>query len=248
MFRTPARLLATIALVLLAGAAAANEAQIRKALEPKLGGARIEGIQPAPMPGLFEVRFRSSEGIQVVYADATGNYVFQGKIFDTRNDRDLTGERVRKLNAIRFDALPLDQAVKIKRGNGSRVMAMFSDPYCPACRQFERELAKMDNLTVYVFMYPVIRPANTAHSKSVWCSADRAKAWLELAAAQRPKVPEAAPTCANPVEKTLELGQGLGVNSTPTIFLANGERFAGMLAAPDLADLLDQAGAPEKKP
>ena len=246
MLRT-IRPLATLALVLLASAAAANEAQIRKSLEPKLGGARIEGIQPAPVPGLFEVRFKSREGMQVLYTDATGTYVIQGKIYDTRTDRDLTSERVRKLNAIRFDSLPLDMAVKVKRGNGSRVMAMFSDPYCPACRQFERELAKVDNLTLYVFMYPVIRPANKDHSKAVWCSPDRAKAWIELAANPKPKVPEAAPNCPNPVEKTLELGQGLGVNSTPTIFLANGERFAGMLPANDLADLLDDAAVQAKK-
>lgn len=244
MFRT-LRLLAAFLLVLLAPVAAADEAQIRKALEPKLGGARIEGVQPSPVPGLFEVRFRSQEGMQVLYVDATGTYVIQGKIFDVRTDRDLTDERLRKLNAIRFEALPLDLAVKIKRGNGTRVMAMFSDPYCPACRQFEREIAKVENLTVYVFMYPVIRPANKDHSKAVWCSADRAKAWLELAAGPRPKVPEAAPGCPNnPVEKTLELGRGLGVNSTPTIFLANGERFAGMLPAAELADLLDRAKKP----
>jgi thiol:disulfide interchange protein DsbC len=243
MLRT-LRLLVPFLLLLLGTAAAADEAQIRSTLEPKLGGARIEGVQPSPVPGLFEVRFRSQEGMQVVYVDATGTYVIQGKIFDVRNDRDLTGERVRKLNAIRFESLPLDMAVKIKRGNGSRVMAMFSDPYCPACRQFERELAKVDNLTLYVFMYPVIRPANKDHSKAVWCSTDRARAWLELAAGARPKVPEAAPGCPNPVEKTLELGQGLGVNSTPTIFLSNGERFAGMLPAGDLAELLDQAKKP----
>lgn len=243
----PLRFLALLLPVILAAPAAANEAQIRRALEPKLGGAKIEGVQPAPVPGLFEVRFRAQEGMQVLYVDATGTYVIQGKIFDIRNDRDLTDERLRKLNAIRFDSLPLDQAVKIQRGNGARVMAMFSDPYCPACRQFERELAKVDNMTLYVFMYPVIRPANKDHSKSVWCSADRAKAWLELAAAQRPKVPEASPGCPNPVDKTLELGQSLGVHSTPTSFLVNGERFSGMVPAADLASLLDLAAKEAKK-
>jgi thiol:disulfide interchange protein DsbC len=90
-------------------------------------------------------------------------------------------------------------------------------------------------------MYPVIRPQNADHSRAVWCSADRAKAWLELAAAAKPKVPEAAPTCANPVDKLLETGQKLGVNSTPTLFLANGERVSGGLSADDLKDLLEQS-------
>ncbi|HVJ22334.1 MAG TPA: DsbC family protein [Burkholderiales bacterium] len=233
---------AALILLLFAGAAFANEAQIRKALEPKLGGGKIEGVQAAPLAGLWEVRVRTPDGSQrLIYTDPTGVYVIQGNIYDLRTDRDLTEERIRKLNAIKFEALPLDLAVKIQRGTGKRVLAMFSDPYCPACRQFERALAEVDDITIYVFMYPVIRPENADHSRAVWCSADRAKAWLELAAAQRPKVPEAGSRCANPVDKLLEAGRKLGVNSTPTLFLANGERLTGGLAADDLKALLDQA-------
>jgi thiol:disulfide interchange protein DsbC len=229
-----------LAFLLAAGSAGANEAQIRKALEPKLGGAKIEGVQPAPVAGLWEVRFRTERGMRVLYTDATGNYVFQGNIFDVRTDRDLTEERLRKLNAVKFETLPLDLAVKVQRGNGKRVLAMFSDPYCPACRQFEKALGQIDDITVYVFMYPVIRPENADHSKAVWCSPDRAKAWLELAAAPSPKLPAAGATCANPVDKVLEAGRKLGVNSTPTLFLANGERLSGGLSAADLKELLDQ--------
>jgi thiol:disulfide interchange protein DsbC len=226
--------------LLAAGSAAATEAQIRKALEPKLGGAKIEGVQPAPVAGLWEVRFRTERGMRVLYTDATGNYVIQGNIYEVRSDRDLTEERLRKLNAVKFESLPLDLAVKVQRGNGKRVLAMFSDPYCPACRQFEKALGQIDDITVYVFMYPVIRPENADHSKAVWCSPDRAKAWLELAAAPSPKLPAASATCANPLDKVLETGRKLGVNSTPTLFLANGERLSGGLSAADLKELLDQ--------
>ena len=232
-------------LLLVAAAAAADEATIRKALEPKIGSSRIEGIAPAPLAGLWEVRLRSpSEGLQIVYTDAAGTHVILGNLVELRSSRNLTEERLRKLTAIDFASLPLDQAVKIQRGNGKRVMAMFSDPYCPACRKFEAQLAQVDNMTVYVFMYPVIRPENAEHSRAVWCSQDRAKAWLELAAAPRPKVPSAASGCgANVVDKTLELGRKLGVNSTPTLFLANGERYTGGLAATDLKEVLDQTAA-----
>jgi len=234
--------------LLFAGAALANEAQIRRALEPKLGGIKIEGVQPAPIPGLWEVRFRSSEGgMRVIYTDATAAYVIDGNIHELRTNRDLTGERLRKLNAIKFEALPLDQAVKIQRGNGKRVLAMFSDPYCPACRQFEKALAQIDDVTVYVFMYPVIRPQNADHSRAVWCSTDRAKAWLELAAAPKPKIPEAAPSCPNPVDKLIETGHKLGVSSTPTLFLANGERVSGGLSTEDLKDLLEQSSATARR-
>jgi thiol:disulfide interchange protein DsbC len=221
----------------------ANEAQIRKALEPKLAGAKIEGVQPAPVAGLWEVRVRTDRGLRILYTDPTAAYVIDGNIHDLRTNRDLTEERLRKLNAIKFDSLPLDLAVKIQRGNGKRVLAMFSDPYCPACRSFERVLAQLDDVTVYVFMYPVIRPENADHSRAVWCSPDRAKAWLELAAAPRPKVPEVAASCANPVDKVLEVGHKLGVNSTPTLFFVNGERVSGGLRPEDLKEMLDQVAA-----
>jgi thiol:disulfide interchange protein DsbC len=123
---------------------------------------------------------------------------------------------------------------------------MFSDPYCPYCQQFEKTLQQIDDVTVYVFMYPIIRPQNADHSKAVWCSPDRAKAWLDLAL--QSKRPAAAATCDNPVEKVLELGRALRVNSTPTLIFANGERVAGGLPAPDLRDLLDKvAAAPAAK-
>jgi thiol:disulfide interchange protein DsbC len=238
------RLLLLIA-VLAMSSALADEAALRRVLEPKLG-VQIDGIEAGPVPGLYEVRYRSQQGVQVIYVDATGNYVIQGKIYDLRTERDLTEERLRKLNAIKFESLPLDLAVKIQRGDGKRVLAMFSDPYCPACRQFERSLAQIDNVTIYVFMYPVIRPENTDHSRMVWCSPDRAKAWLELAAAPKPKVPNAPKSCGDPVDKVLKLGRSLAVNSTPTLVLANGERVSGGLAPDDLKDLLDQTGVAKR--
>jgi thiol:disulfide interchange protein DsbC len=227
--------------ILIAAPALADEAKIRKALEPKLGGAKIEGIQPAPVAGLWEVRLRTERGLRIIYTDANAAHVIDGNIHEVRTNRDLTEERLRKLNAIKFETLPLDLAVKVQRGNGKRVLAMFSDPYCPACRQFERNLAKIDDITVYVFMYPVIRPENSDHSKAVWCSPDRAKAWLELAAAPQPKIPQASPGCAHPIDKVHELGRKLGVNSTPTLFFTNGERLSGGLGADDLKELLDRS-------
>jgi len=167
-----------IALFLLGTSAWGNEAQIRKVLEPKLGAGKIEGVQPGPIPGLWEVRVRTEGGLRILYTDATAAHVIDGNIHEVRTNRDLTEERLRKLNAIKFEALPLDQAVKVQRGDGRRVLVMFSDPYCPYCVRFEKTLQQINDITVYVFMFPVIRPQNADHSKAVWCSPDRAKAWL----------------------------------------------------------------------
>ena len=233
-----------VLLFMLALPALANEALIRKVLEPKLGGAKIEGVERGPM-GLWEVRFRGEDGVRVLYTDATASHIILGKIYESKTDKDLTEARLRKLNAINFAALPLDQAVKVQRGNGKRVLVMFSDPYCPYCKQFEQTLQQIDDITIYVFMFPVIKPDLASHSKAVWCSPDRAKAWLDLAL--RGKAPTAPTSCDNPVEKNLLLGQKLGVNSTPTLYLANGERVAGAMRAADLRAMLDQAPAPSSK-
>jgi thiol:disulfide interchange protein DsbC len=227
------------AAVVFAGAAGADEAAIRKMLANKIGaGAVIEGVQPGPMPWLWEVRLSTPDGVQLVYTDANASYLIQGTIHDLRSDRNLTEDRLRRLNAIKFESLPLDQAVKVQRGDGRRVLVMFSDPYCPYCQQFEKNLQQVDNISIYVFMYPVIRPQLADHSKAVWCSTDRAKAWLELALRGNP--PSASASCDNPVQATLELGRKLGVNSTPTLFLASGERIQGGMSASDLREILDQ--------
>lgn len=220
--------------------ARAGEAEIRRAIEPKLGGIKIDGIQPAPLPGLYEVRFKTQEGVQIWYTDPNGAYLIEGNLYDAKSTKNLTEERIRKLSAIDFETLPLDLAVRVQRGNGKRVMAIFADPYCPACLQFEKELAQVDDITLYVFMFPVIRPELADQSRAVWCSADRARAWLDLA--QRHKRPVANSTCRNPVDQILDLGRTLNVRATPTLYFANGERISGVLPADRLRAMLDEAG------
>ncbi|HET7197618.1 MAG TPA: DsbC family protein [Burkholderiales bacterium] len=231
------RLLLALLILAVAGAVHADDAQIRRVIEAQIDGAKVEGIEAAPL-GLYEVRVRTARGVQVVYSDANAEHLFIGRIYDTKAERDITTERLRKLNAVKFDQLPFEQAVKIQRGNGQRVFAMFSDPHCPYCRQFEQTLQKMDDITLYIFMFPVIRPDLADHSKAVWCSADRGKAWVDLAL--NGKVPPAKPSCPNPVEKNVELGQRLGVSATPTLIFTNGERVSGLLQVTDLNEELEK--------
>lgn len=227
-------------LALLALPAAANEAAIRQVLKAKFPGVRVDGVQPAPMPGLFEVRFQNQDGPQILYTDAQANYFIDGALIEAKSGRNLTEERLQKLSAIEFNALPLDLALKIQRGNGKRVLAMFTDPYCPYCRRLEQSLLQIDDITIYVFMFPVIRPDLADHSRAVWCSGDRVKAWLELAASDTPKVPAGGAACANPVDKVLEYGRSLRINGTPTLFFANGERAGGGMALGALRAKLDE--------
>jgi thiol:disulfide interchange protein DsbC len=227
--------------------ARAGEAEIRQALRNLFPSVRVDGVQPAPMPGLFEVRFQTPDGPQILYTDAQANFFIDGSLIEAKSGRNLTDERLQKLSTVEFGALPMDLAIKIQRGNGKRVLAMFTDPYCPYCRRLEQSLLQINDITVYVFMYPVIRPQNADHSRAVWCSPDRVKAWLELAAADTPKIPAAGANCPNPVDKVLELGRSLRVTGTPTLFFANGERAGGGMPLGQLRVKLDEIAKQPKK-
>jgi thiol:disulfide interchange protein DsbC len=234
-----------LAAALAAPPAAADEALIRQVIESKLGGAKIEGVQPTAVPGLYEVRFRGAEGAQIVYTNAQATHIIVGTVIDAKTDRNLTEERLRKLSAIDMDALPYGLAVKVQRGTGKRTLVVFSDPYCPACKQFEKVLVGIEDITIYYFMYPVIRPELADHSRAVWCAADRPKAWLDLALRGKPIT--AGANCDAPIEKVIELGGRLGVRSTPTLFLATGERLRGGPSAAQLKVLLDEAASQKSK-
>ncbi|MBI2316813.1 MAG: DsbC family protein [Betaproteobacteria bacterium] len=119
------------------------------------------------------------------------------------------------------------------------ISGVFSDPNCPFCKRFEVTLDKIDDVTVHIFLYPVIKPESVPLTKSVWCSKDRSKAWNDLML--RGIRPSASPDCNTPVEKLVALGRQLGATSTPTWFLANGERYKGALPLEQVRRLLDEA-------
>jgi thiol:disulfide interchange protein DsbC len=231
------RTLLLLVLLVVALAARADEAAIRKAAEALLAdGAKIEAISKAGFLGLYEVRLSTPEGARILYADENGTYFFIGSVIDGKTQSDVTEARLRKLNAIRFEDLPLAQAFKIVRGKGTRHLAYFSDPRCPYCRKFDQELTQVDDVTVHVFLIPIIAPDSAAISKAVWCSPDRTKAWLDLMLKGVP--PTAKASCDTPIEKNLALSRKYGINGTPTLIFADGQRVSGWMPADKLSKML----------
>jgi thiol:disulfide interchange protein DsbC len=230
--------------VLAAGTASADEAAVRRLLQGKLGDATIESVQPAPFGDLYEVVLRGANGVQILYVDSKAGVILSGKAFDAKSGRNLTEERQRKLGAIKWPSLPLDEAITVVRGSGRRKIAVFSDPNCPYCKRFEKDLARLDDSTVHIFLFPVIRPESVVQTKAVWCSPDRVKAWRDLMLQN--VQPSATPDCKTPVEQLVALGHRLGANSTPTWFVETGERYSGALAFEDLRKVLDAASPPKR--
>jgi thiol:disulfide interchange protein DsbC len=233
-------LLPLLAAALVTTACSAGESDIRKNIEARFPGAKVDSINKTPVSGIYEVVV---DGDQVIYADSKADYVVVGEMLETQNKRNLTRERLDKLQEVKFDTLPLDQAIKVVKGDGSRKIAVFSDPDCPYCRKLEPELAKLNNVTIYTFLYPLPFHKDAARkSKVVWCSADKVKAWDDLML--RNKLDDkVAGDCPNPIEANLVLGQKLHVQGTPAIIFTNGKRAPGYIPADRLEQLLAAAAA-----
>lgn len=192
---------------------------------------RVQNIATSPIAGLYEVIF---EGKQIAYTDRTGDYMVVGDLIKTDEGRSLTEERKESLNAVNFDALPLDKAIKEVRGNGALKVVVFSDPDCPFCRHLEHEFAKMTNITIYNFMMPIsqLHPDGMRKAVQVMCQPNPTKAWTEWM--REGKMPPKVAECKNSVAQTTQLGDRLGFHGTPAMVFPNGKVQNGYIPMPQL--------------
>lgn len=216
------------------------EASIKKALEPRLGGAPIESVKETPYAGLYEVRVAGD----ILYTDKKGEYLIIGQVYDVKNSRNLTRERIDEVNRIKFSDLPLELATKQVKGDGKRVIAVFEDPNCGYCKRLRQTaLRELNNVTIYTYMYNILSEDSVAKSRNIWCAPNRIKAWDDWMIDG--KAPPAAPgACEAPHEKVLALGQKLGINGTPAIFFSDGSRIPG---AVDLKAIEAKLASVDKK-
>jgi thiol:disulfide interchange protein DsbC len=204
-----------------------QEAAVKKLIEPRLGpGAKVDSVVKTPYSGLYEVR----TGGDIIYTDEKAKYLFVGRVIDTQTYQDYTKQRVDEISKIKFADLPLASAVKMVKGDGKRVIAVFEDPNCGYCKRFRHTLQEMNNVTVYTFMYNILAADSATKSKNIWCTADPAKAWDDWML--NGKAAAAAPaSCNAPNEQVLALGQKMKITGTPTIFFTDGSRIPGAIDA-----------------
>jgi thiol:disulfide interchange protein DsbC len=225
-----ATLAATAASLLLAAApATANEAAIRKALGERYPQLKIDEVRRSPVAGIWEVRY---DGVDILYSDATGDHIFvSGALVETRTRTDLTEQRIEKLLAVSWDRLPLKDGITIRQGSGARKLAVFVDPNCGYCRRFERDLATVKDVTVHVFLIPILGPDSVAKSRDIWCARDPAVAWRRymLEGVQPSK---AAASCnVDALDRNLAFSRTHRINGTPAVFFEDGSRRPGAIPA-----------------
>lgn len=199
----------------------------------------VDEVRPAPMAGLYEVRFG---GTEIIYTDAKGDFVLQGALIDTRTMSNLTDARIEQLTAVAWDQLPLKDAMVFKQGDGSRKLAVFADPNCGYCKRFERDLVGLKDVTIYAFLMPILGPDSQAKSRDIWCSADAPKAWRAwmIDGAVPPRVTSSACDAAA-LERNIEFGRKHRITGTPALVFQDGSRKAGALPMQRVEELLAAA-------
>ncbi|HLX23077.1 MAG TPA: DsbC family protein [Usitatibacter sp.] len=219
---------AGVSILVAFSAGAQDTDKMKVELQHKVPEAVVESVRKIPYGGLYEAVISGD----IYYTNATMDFIITGAIIDLKTSENITDKRMQQLTAIKWDTLPLDQAIKITRGNGSRKIAIFEDPNCGYCKRFERDLQGFTDITIYVMLYPILSPDSMEKSKAIWCSADPGKVWLDHMV--RDAAINGDTKCATPIDKNLALGQSKRVRGTPTLIFENGDRIPGAIPAADL--------------
>jgi thiol:disulfide interchange protein DsbC len=217
-----------------AGSALAQEAEVKQRLQKNVANfPEIKSISKSPLKGFYEVVTAESD---IFYTDEQANFLIRGELIDLKTKKNLTEARLATLTAIPFPSLPLNDAIVLVRGDGKRKVAIFEDPNCGYCKQFEADLQKIDNVTVYLFLYPILGANSTEMSKNLWCAKDRVKAWQSWML--KNDAPDAGTCDIGALTRNVAFGRKYKITGTPTVIFSSGTRIPGVVPAEQFEQLL----------
>ena len=216
--------------------AAAQEATIRENLGQRMPNLpTIDEVRETPMAGLYEVR----TGTNVFYTDAKGDFMLRGSLVDTQSHRDLTEERIEKLTAIDFSKLNTKNAIPLVYGKGTRKLAVFEDPNCGYCKRFEKDVAQIDDVTMYVFVVPILGQNSQERAKQIWCAKDRVQVWTDWM--QNNVTPTGDGDCdTKALDENVAFIREHRISGTPTMVFADGARVAGAIGKERIEERLNR--------
>ena len=222
--------------------AQAQEAQIRKVLAERLPQLKIDEISRSPIAGLWEVRY---DGAELLYSDDKGDLIIiHGAIIDTKTRTDLTEQRIEKLLALTWDKLPLKDALVFKQGNGKRKLAVFADPNCGYCKRFERDIAGIKDVTIHVFLLPILGPDSNTKARDIWCAKDPAKVWRDWMIGGELPARAGARCDTTALDRNTAFSRANRINATPAVVFEDGTRKPGAMPLAMVEQLLAAASTP----
>ncbi len=193
---------------------------------------RILEIREAPPEAFWEVVTEIGQERMIIYIHKSLRFVIHGQIFDRQTKRNISLDRLKEFRKLNTSALPLENAIPM--GQGKRKLYVFTDPQCHFCLQLHEELKLIKDLQVFFFLYP-LTPTSYEKARAIWCSEGKLKALEETYEGKELR----SPSCdTSPIDKNMQLGKRLLVESTPTLLFQNGKMVEGYTASDTLENLL----------
>ena len=190
---------------------------------------RIRNIEFNSDLKMYEIMPEGSDTL--VYVTQDFRYSFVGTVIDIQGRRNLTEERLIDWRRVDLSGLNFKNGFQITRGN--RKVALFIDPNCPYCKRLLAEIKEVPDVSVYVFLYPILGLDSRQKSSAIWNSKDKEKA---LITGEMGEIKEGQ----DPVEENLAFGREHGMNSVPTMILEDGRMLKGYMTASKIELYLSQ--------
>jgi len=183
---------------------------------------KYQQISPSPVAGIYEVII---EGGEIVYFDPVSANMFFGELW-TDDVRNLTQESKDRFMATKLKELPLDQAIKI--GNGPDQVVEITDPDCPYCRKSAAFFSGRDDVTRYVFLFPLdeLHPHAAAKARYILGAKDPALAYEEVFSGKFDTQPVPVVTDNSRLNLHRQAVEKIGIHGTPQFWI-NGHHIAG---------------------
>lgn len=233
-------LAAALCIFLSAQAGAQSLEDVRQKITSMIPNVTVGEIREIEGTGILEVQVN---GREIIYTDRQGIVAIHGTMIDLKTRTNLTEKRKQDFMWVDFASLPLNQAITRVKGDGSRKLAVFTDPDCPYCKRLESELAQIDNATIYIFLFPLpaLHPDASRKARLVWCAEDRAKAWdgLMLQGVEPAAVGQ---DCADPIGSIADTARRLGIQGTPGLVFQSGRLVPGLINRDKLEEYLAEPG------
>lgn len=198
----------------------------------------ISVVRPSVVENIYEVELNSGE---IFYSTSDGGYLFSGDLYQVapQGFKNVTEEgrmqaRAQQIQSLDEKTLLIFPAEGEKKGQ----ITVFTDVDCGYCRKLHQEVPELNKMGISVryMAFPRAGLDSDVYRTmvSIWCSDNPQEALTR--AKQGESI--ASKACSNPVAAQYQLGQKLGVNGTPAIFLDDGRLLPGYMPAARIATTL----------
>ncbi|HTT08804.1 MAG TPA: DsbC family protein [Gammaproteobacteria bacterium] len=222
---------------------AADDAAVRQGiarqLDSMVDNAKVTNVNPAPVPGWYEVTL----GPRLLYVSADAHYAFyNGSLMDLKENRDLSEAPRLAARASALHAMAGKTIDFLPKGKPEYSIYVFTDTDCAYCRRMHKDIQKITDagIAVHYLAFPRAGVNSPTYNDmvSVWCSADKRQALTQAKLGNKP--PPAV--CPNPVKDEFDLGLALGVQGTPAVMSDKGELLGHYFPTDTLIKLLKEGG------